>query len=99
LRIGSQSRHSARTERSAIAFAFGAGTGVRGIVICSLGRTSSRGPVYVLSRSRRRKRICCSAKKRPRLRACWATQLASGFLVGPAWWARRLPCSMKKSTW
>jgi 8-hydroxy-5-deazaflavin:NADPH oxidoreductase len=55
LRISSQSRHSARTvrtKRSAIAFAFGARIGVRTILICSLRKTSSKGPVYLLSRSR-----------------------------------------------
>src|SRR5712691_8615063 len=57
---------------------FGARTGVRTIVICSLRKTSSKGPVCLLSRSRIRKRICCSAKKRPRSRACWVTQLPPG---------------------
>ena len=38
----------------------------------------------MLSRSRIRKRICCSAKKRPRLRACCVTQLPLGLVVQPA---------------
>ena len=48
----------------------GARIGVRKIWIRSLRKTSSNGPEYLLSRSRIRKRICCSAKQRPRLRAC-----------------------------
>ena len=79
LRISSQSRHSARTvltKRSAIAFAFGARIGVFTIRIRSLQKISSNGPEYLLSRSRIKNRICCSEKKRPRLRACWVTQQA-----------------------
>jgi hypothetical protein len=45
-----------------------------------------------------RKRIRCSAKKRPRLRACWVTQLPSGLAVQPPRWTRRLPCSMTNKT-
>jgi hypothetical protein len=60
LRISSQSRHSARTvltKRSAIAFAFGARTGVCRIRIRSLRKTPSKGPSYLVSRSRIMKRI------------------------------------------
>src|SRR5713226_837971 len=55
LRISSQSRHSARTvrtKRSAIALAFGARTGVFTIRMPSLRKTSSKGPLYLLSWSR-----------------------------------------------
>jgi hypothetical protein len=64
VRIGSQSRHSASTvltKRSAIAFALAARTGVCTIRIPSLRKTSSKGPLYLLSRSRISKRICWSA--------------------------------------
>ena len=70
------SRHSprtVRTKRSAIAFAFGARTGVFTIRIPPLRKTSSKGPLYLLSRSRITKRTPCSEKSRPRLRACWVT--------------------------
>src|SRR5512133_3902939 len=53
LRISSQSRHSARTvltKRSAIAFAFGARSGVLTIRMPSLRKTSLKGPLYLLSR-------------------------------------------------
>jgi hypothetical protein len=43
-------------ERSAIAFAFGARTGVFTIRTPSPRKTSSNGPLYLLSRSRIRKR-------------------------------------------
>jgi hypothetical protein len=55
----SQSRHSertVRTKRSAIAFAFGARTGVRMISIPTLRKTVSKSHVYSRSRSRIRKR-------------------------------------------
>src|SRR6266542_4099746 len=98
LRMRSQSRHSARavrTKRSAIAFAFGARTGVLTIRMPSLRKTSSKGPLYLLSRSRIRKRAPCSEKSRPRLRACWVIQAPLGFFVQPASQTRRLeprPC-------
>jgi hypothetical protein len=59
LRISSQSKHSertVRTKRSAIAFAFGARTGVFTIRMPSLRKTSSKWPLYLLSGSRIRKR-------------------------------------------
>ena len=40
----------------------------------SLRKTSSKGPLYLLSRSPIRKRTPWSAKSRPTLRACWVTQ-------------------------
>src|SRR5207244_2100116 len=86
LRISSQSRHSARTvltKRSAIAFAFGARTGVFTIRIPPLRKTSSKGPLYLLSRSRIRKRTSWSTNSRPRLRACCVTQAPVGFVVQP----------------
>jgi len=45
-----------RTKRSAIAFAFGARTGVLTIRMPSLAMTVSKLPLYLLSRSRIRKR-------------------------------------------
>src|SRR5213593_2819351 len=65
LRISSQSRHSertVRTNRSAIAFAFGARTGVFTIRMPSLRKTSSKGPLYLLSRSLIKKRTSLSLK-------------------------------------
>src|SRR5262249_14351777 len=64
----------------------------------SLRKTSSNGPLYLLSRSRMRKRTPLSLKSRPRLRACWVTHSPVGFLVQPASQTRRLACSMKKRT-
>ena len=101
MRINSQSRHSARTvrtKRSAIALAFGARTGVLTIRMPSLRKTSSKGPLYLLSRSRIKKRTPLSLKSRPRLRACWVTHSPVGFLVQPASQTRRFACAMKKST-
>jgi hypothetical protein len=77
VQTSSQSRHSertVRTNRSAIAFAFGARTGVLTIRMPWLRKTSSKGPLYLLSRSRMRKRTPLSLKSRPRLRACCVTQ-------------------------
>src|SRR5205823_6453492 len=78
LKISSQSRHSeriVRTNRSAIAFAFGARTGVFTIRMPSLRKTSSKGSLYLLSRSRIRKRTPLSLKS---LRACWVTHAPVG---------------------
>jgi hypothetical protein len=41
--------------------------------------TSSKKPLYLLSRSLIRKRTDCSAKSRPRLRACWSPRRRSGW--------------------
>src|SRR6266540_3820898 len=74
LRIRSQSRHSARavrTKRSAIAFAFGARTGVFTIRMPSVRKTSSKGPLYLLSRSRIRKRTPCRADLCAVSAPCW----------------------------
>jgi hypothetical protein len=78
------------TKRSAIAFAFGARTGVFTIRMPSLRKTSSKGPLYLLSRSRIKKRTPCLEKSRPRLRACWLTQAPVGLAVQPASQMRRL---------
>src|SRR6266540_2658135 len=81
LRISSQSRHSeptVRTNRSAIAFAFGDRTGVFTIRMPSLRKNSSKAPLYLLSRSRMRKRTPLSLKSRPRLRACCVTHSPVG---------------------
>jgi hypothetical protein len=45
-----------RMKRSAVAFAFGARTGVLMIWMPSLAKTASKSPVNLLSRSRIRKR-------------------------------------------
>src|SRR6266540_2813038 len=55
------------TNRSAIAFAFGARTGVFTIRIPSLRKTSSKGPLYLLSRSRMRKRTPWPEKSGPKV--------------------------------
>jgi hypothetical protein len=78
-------------KRSAIALAFGARTGVFTIRMPSLRNTSSKGPLYLLSRSRIRKRMPWSEKSSPRLRACWVTQAPVGLAVQPASQTRRLP--------
>ena len=64
--------------------AFGARTGVFTVRIFWLRKTSSKEPLYLLSRSRIRKRTSWSAKSRPWLRACWVTQAPVGFVVQPA---------------
>jgi hypothetical protein len=84
-------------EALAMAFAF-ARTGVFTIRMPSLRKTSSKGPLYLLSRSWSRKRTPCSEKSRPRLRAYWVTQAPVGLVVQPASQTRRLACAMKKST-
>src|SRR6266550_541401 len=79
LRISSQSRHSertVRTKRSAIPFACGARTGVLTILMPSLRKISSKGPLYLLSRSRIRKRTPLSLNWRPRLRRLLGYPLA-----------------------
>ncbi len=40
--------------------------------------TSSKGPLYLLSRSRTKKRTPLSLKSRPRSRACWVTHSPVG---------------------
>ena len=57
-------------ERSVIALAFGARTGVCTMRIPSLRKTTSKGPLYLLSPARIRKWVPCAEKSRPRLRAC-----------------------------
>src|SRR4051812_16396214 len=68
-----QSERTVRTNRSAIAFARGARIGVLTIWMPSLRKTSSKVPLYLLFRSRMRKRTPLSEKSRPRFRACWVT--------------------------
>src|SRR5437763_16656298 len=79
------SRHSARTvltQHSAYAFAWGVRTGVGMILVPSVRKTSSNGPAYLASRSRMRNRgAALSGNLRKRFRACWASQLASGWAV------------------
>jgi hypothetical protein len=51
----------------------------------------------LLSRSRTRKRVRFKRSVKPRLRACWVTQLPAAFAVQPARWTRRLSTSGKNS--
>lgn len=93
--IRSQSRHSARaerTKRSAIAFALGARTGVRMISMPSLWKTVSKLRMNLLSRSRIRKRggVDRSRSVQANWRACCVTQAPVGFAVQPARCSRRL---------
>ena len=86
--IRSQSRHSARavrTKRSAIAFAFGARTGVLMIRMPSLAKTASKSRVNLLSRSRIRNRNepGCSWSVQVNWRACWLTP-GAGWVGGAA---------------
>ena len=62
-----------RTKRSAIAFAFGARTGVLMIWMPSLAKTASKSRVNLLSRSRIRNRNDpgCSWSVQANWRACW----------------------------
>ncbi len=89
--------HGADEAFGAIAFAFGARTGVFTIRIRSLRKTSSKEPLYLLSRSRIRKRMPCLAKSKPRLRACSVTQPPVGLVVQPASQTRRRSWAMKNS--
>jgi hypothetical protein len=59
-------------------------TGVFTVRMPSLRKTSSKGPLYLLSRSRIRTRVPASEKSGPRLRACWVTQAPVGLAVQPA---------------
>jgi len=65
----------------------------------SLPKTSSKAPLYLLSRSRIRKRTLCSAKSKPTLRACCVTWSPLGFFVQPASQTRRLAYAMKTNTY
>src|SRR5262249_4023981 len=99
LRISSQSRHAAlpvRTNRSAIAFACGARTGVLTLRMPSLRKMSAKEPLYLLSRSRIKKRRPLSEKSGPRLRACWVTHSPVGLAVQPASQTRRFACAMSR---
>jgi hypothetical protein len=82
--------------RSAMAFACGARTGV--LMIPALWSTSSKAPLYLLPRSRIKKRTPSSARSRPTLRACWVIQTPVGFGEQPVNRTRRLACAMKKKT-
>jgi hypothetical protein len=75
--------------------------GVRSTSAPSDRNTSSKLRVNFASRSRRRKRTCrpWSPSTSMRLRACWATQPPSGLAVTPARCTRRMPSSMKNSTY
>ena len=59
-------------------------TGVFTMRMPSLRNTSSKGPLYLLSRSRIRNRTPWSENSRPRLRACCVTQTPVGLAVQPA---------------
>ena len=76
----------------------GARTGVLTIRMPPLWTTSSKVPLYLLSRSRIRNRMPWSARSRPTLRACWVTQAPVGLVEQPASQTRRLACAMKNST-
>ena len=84
-----------------MAFAFGARTGVRTISSPSLRNTSSKLRVNLLSRSRIKKRsgVECSGSDQTSWRACCVTHAPPGSAVQPASCTRRLPSSMKKSTY
>jgi hypothetical protein len=79
------SGRGSRRERCALsarawAFAFGAWTGVRIILMPSLRKTSSKAWLNFVSRSWMRNRKGCSLpSSMTRLRACWVTQRPSGF--------------------
>ena len=87
--------------------ALGEGVGLRGLYLCSNDRDplSSKDLIErvcgLLSRSwiRNRSGDGFSASDHARLRACWVTHTALGFSVQPARCTRRLPSSMRKSTW
>jgi hypothetical protein len=88
-------------ERSAMAFAFGARTGVRMISRLSLRKTASKLRLNLLSRSWMTKRsgFGRSDNDQASWRACWVTQAVFGFALQPARWTRRLPSSMKNKTY
>src|SRR6266545_3529047 len=84
-----QSARTVRTQRSACAFAFGAWTGVRIILMPSVRKTSSKAWLNFVSRSRIRKRIRSKRPVKLRLRACCRTQGPDGLVVQPVKWTRR----------
>lgn len=94
------SRRAVPTQRSAIAFARGARTGVLMIRTPREVNTSSKTLMYLASRSRMRNLTCSarSLRSMSRFRACWATQVPVGLVVTPMMWTARVVCSMKNST-
>ena len=97
-------RHSWRAlaiQRSAIAFARGAWTGVWMIRTPVALNTASNAAVNFVSRSRIRnfRPSAWPSRSISRLRACWVTHAPAGWAVMPARCTRRVPCSMKNSTY
>ena len=99
-----RSRHSRRAlaiQRSAIAFARGAWTGVFTIRTPIAVNTASNAAVNFVSRSRIKNFKPSARPSRfiSRLRARWVTHAPVGWAVTPARCTRRVPCSMKNSTY
>src|SRR6266516_2569346 len=88
------------THRPAYAFAVGARTGVTSTWAPSERNASSKLRQNFASRSRSRKRTCRSRSPNTssKLRACWVTQVLSGWAVTPARCTRRVSSSMKNRT-
>ena len=96
MRIRSRiSRRTLPTQRSMIAFARGAWTGVLMIRMPSAWNTVSNPPVNLVSLSRIRNVNwpARSPRSSSRLRACWVTHVAAGWAVTPSTWTLRVACS------
>ena len=78
----------------------GARTGVVMTLVASAAKTASKEAVNLVSRSRMQNLIAFawSARSIETLRACWVTQLATGFDVMPAIRTKRLSWWMNTGT-
>ena len=92
------SRRMLPTNRSAMAFARGARTGVLMIWIPASAKTASNMAVNLASRSRMRNRKCRRASRSmARLRASWVSRVPVGWAVTPRMWTWRVACSTTKN--
>ena len=94
------SRRALAIQRSQIAFARGARTGVAMTRMPAAAKTASNASVYLASRSliRNFRPSVRSPRSMSVFRACWTVQAAVGWAVTPARWTRRWWCSMTNST-
>ena len=100
--ISIRSRHSRRalpTQRSAIAFARGARTGVLMIRMPAAASTVSNAAAKALIPDQKLHAVGRSLESISRLRACLAIHSPVGWAVIPARRTRRMSCSMKNSAY
>ena len=86
------SDRTVRTQRSAMAFALGARTGLRRILAPSPCHTASKAGANFVSRSRKTNLMSMPASRSSAvtLRATWVTHAQVGFVVIPARKTRRV---------